>query len=109
MAHDDLIARLKYGEGQDWDCPIEVRLEAAAALTTAQAEIEALRARVAELEGAWAKKIATLQSSAKKARDLADGFASTKGQKVDISRLAAKQLEFANTLEAIIETLGKQP
>lgn len=35
---DDLIARLRHGEGQDWDCPYATRADAADALQSLAAE-----------------------------------------------------------------------
>lgn len=44
---DDLIARLRHGEGQDWDLPYATRAEAADALASAQSELASLRAELA--------------------------------------------------------------
>ena len=64
MSNEELIAILRHGQGQDWDCPIDARIKAAdriEALQTQVAELEswkaaedahhhALRAQVAQLE-----------------------------------------------------------
>jgi len=42
---DDLIARLRHGEGQDWDCPYATRAEAADALQSLAAELDAEKAK----------------------------------------------------------------
>ena len=48
MTHQsDIVARLRHGEGQDWDMPYATREEAAALIETQASEIERLRAEVA--------------------------------------------------------------
>jgi hypothetical protein len=44
---DDLVKRLRDGDGQDWSVSIQTRWQAAEALEAAQAEIATLRAELA--------------------------------------------------------------
>lgn len=68
-SHDDpneqhsLIAILRHGQGQDWDCPIEARLKAADAIEALTAERDRMKA---ELERVRAE---TLEEAAKVAED----------------------------------------
>jgi hypothetical protein len=55
MATDDLVARLRYGQGQDWDIPYATREEAAATIESLRAELAARDAEIAAwLRGAYA-------------------------------------------------------
>jgi hypothetical protein len=47
MATDDLVARLRYGQGQDWDMPYATREEAAATIEALRSELAARDAEIA--------------------------------------------------------------
>ena len=44
MGDEELIAILRHGQGEDWDCPIDVRIKAADTIDALQAENDRLRA-----------------------------------------------------------------
>ena len=57
--HSDLVARLRHGEGQDWDMPYATREEAATLIETQAAELERLGAELAGRDAeiaAWLRK-----------------------------------------------------